>query len=166
MRTANASEDVTGHYSVDPVNRARCPGVYSWNALWTYLNGGNTMTIPQGWTDDGTTLTAPNGIQVVLGFRDHVLNSNWNAANWPLEPEQHLAIVEQSNPSVGPGQAQTFRWTRLEYTPALGVVEGWLGQELLWYEKDVAALQKLPAAANLQQINTLASQIVKLSTVQ
>lgn len=36
-RPANASGGITGHYSIDPVNRANCPGNYPWQALWEYL---------------------------------------------------------------------------------------------------------------------------------
>lgn len=45
MRAANASGGITGHFSMDPVNRSRCPGTYPWAALWTYL-GGNAVTTP------------------------------------------------------------------------------------------------------------------------
>jgi hypothetical protein len=174
MHDADDTTGITGHFSIDPVNRARCPGNFDWNALWNYLNGGNTtMTqAPQGWTDDGKTLTAPNKIPVVLGFRDHVLGSNWDKDNWPIEPEKHLDILEQSNPSLGGGQAQTFRWKRLKYTAKSGVIESWLGQELLWYQKQSAQIQtqvadlqkqiadlKQPQPANLTQINTIGKQI-------
>lgn len=36
-RNADASGGITGHYSLDPVNRANCPGPYPWPALWTAL---------------------------------------------------------------------------------------------------------------------------------
>lgn len=45
MRPADAHGGITGHYSIDPVNRARCPGNYPWAELWTYLNGETPMTI-------------------------------------------------------------------------------------------------------------------------
>ncbi|HEV2236397.1 MAG TPA: peptidoglycan recognition family protein [Ktedonobacterales bacterium] len=38
-RPADASGGVTGHYSIDPVNRARCPGNYPWVALFAALEG-------------------------------------------------------------------------------------------------------------------------------
>lgn len=174
MHDADANTGITSHASIDPVNRARCPGTFDWNALWSYLaNGGNTMTIPTGWTDDGTTLTAPNKIVVVRGFRDFVLNNSWDTSDWPLVPEYAANPVEQSNPSIGAGTAQDFRMSRLGYTATKGVYKTWIGQEMEWYVKqytalqaEVAVLQALPASANLQQINTLASQIVKLSQVQ
>lgn len=137
-------------------------------------------TIPAGWSDDGTTLKAPDGTEVKLGFRDHILNSNWDPNNIPLEPEQHLPILEQSNPSLGVGQRQICRKTSLEYTPKNGVFEGWMGQELEWYIKQHAllqgentALKALIASSNLGQISALGKQIqdnvaliMKLSQIQ
>jgi hypothetical protein len=37
MRPADAAGGITGHFSMDPVNRSRCPGPFDWNALWSYL---------------------------------------------------------------------------------------------------------------------------------
>lgn len=45
MRAADASGGITSHASIDPVNRSRCPGNYPWNALWTYLQEEETMSI-------------------------------------------------------------------------------------------------------------------------
>jgi hypothetical protein len=36
-RPADSSGGVTGHYSIDPVDRSHCPGVYPWSGLWQYL---------------------------------------------------------------------------------------------------------------------------------
>lgn len=159
--------NIKGHFTLQPVERHNCPGQqFPWDELFNYLKG-DTMdsVLNHGWTDDGTTLKAPNGIPVVQGFRDTVLNSNWDANNWPLEDESHQTILEQSNPSLGDGQAQTFRWTRLEYTPKTGTIEGWLGQELLWYQKQYPQL--LAKIADLQQQlnkDTQAQQIAALQT--
>lgn len=51
--------------------------------------GRNTVNIPTGWHDDGTTLTAPNGVKVVHGFRDMILNHNpeWDSNLIPLNEE-------------------------------------------------------------------------------
>jgi hypothetical protein len=172
-RAGDANGGIIKHADIDPINRSRCPGTLDWNALWAYLaNGGNTMNIPQGWTDDGTTLKGPDGTPVVLGFRQHVLDpkNNWDPANVPLEPEQHKIILEQSNPSLGAGQRQRFRWATLEYTPKMGVFEAWTGPELLWYEKQYQALlakvadlqQQLNKDTQAQQIATLQSQVTTL----
>jgi hypothetical protein len=71
--------------------------------------------------------------------------------NWPLEPEHHASSVEQSHPSLGGGQVQLFRWKRLEYTASGGIIEGWLGQELLWYQKTLDQAQS--AIVQLQAQN-------------
>jgi N-acetyl-anhydromuramyl-L-alanine amidase AmpD len=44
MRPADAHGGIAGHYSIAPLSRARCPGNYPWDDLWTYLaGGGSTM---------------------------------------------------------------------------------------------------------------------------
>lgn len=40
-----------------------------------------------GWSDDGATLTAPNGKTVHLGFRDWLLTHAWVASNVPTSEE-------------------------------------------------------------------------------
>lgn len=87
--------------------------------------------VPQNWHDDGTTLTAPNGHKVVLGFREFILSRHWDAGNMPLAKEAGLNPVEESNPSLGAGTQQVFTWTILEWTAARGVFEAWAGQEFL-----------------------------------
>lgn len=88
--------------------------------------------IPDGWKDDGATLTAPNGKIVVKGFRARILSdANWQAVNIPLENEHGVSSEEMSNPSLGGGTQQIFRLSVLEWTQARGVYEMWVGQELL-----------------------------------
>ncbi|GCE49207.1 N-acetylmuramoyl-L-alanine amidase [Thermosporothrix hazakensis] len=131
-RYADARGGITGHFSMDPVNRTGCPGPYPWDELWSFLNeneGDQKMGIPNGWKDDGKTLIAPNGVKVVQGFRDYVLAHAWHPGNWPLESEHGATPLEISNPSLGGGTQQRFRWTTLEWTPAKGVFEAWSGQE-------------------------------------
>lgn len=127
----DASGGVISHADIDPVNRSRCPGPYPWDELIAYLQTQGGPMVPLGWKDNGTTLTAPNGHFVTLGFRDYVLNNNWNPGDWPLEEAHTQDPLELSNPSIGKGTLQTFRKTVLEWTPTLGVFEAWSGQELL-----------------------------------
>jgi N-acetyl-anhydromuramyl-L-alanine amidase AmpD len=157
MRAADAQGGITGHYSIDPVDKSRCPGPYPWAALWDYLQEGDTM-IPAGWKDDGTTLTAPNGVPVVRGFRDRVLNG-WDANNLPLQAEQPMNPLELSNPGLGGGTQQVFRWTVLEWNADRGVFVSWVGQELLAYRKalhdaqtQIASLSQGETAALLKRV--------------
>src|SRR5260370_4713780 len=86
---------IKGHNSINPRSKPDCPGTFSFAQLATFLQGGS-MGIPYGWHDDGQTLTAPNGVAVVLGFREFVLNNNWNKDNWPLARQQHVDLLEAS----------------------------------------------------------------------
>lgn len=61
MRLADAEGGITGHFSIDPVNRSQCPGNYPWAALWAYLK---PPAAPQIKTGDDLTmlqLTDPMG---------------------------------------------------------------------------------------------------------
>lgn len=87
--------------------------------------------VPTGWHDDGQMLTAPNGVGVRLGFRDYVLSHNWDGGNYPLAPEQGVSLLEASNPGLGGGDQQVFRWSMLGYTQQRGVFLEWTGVELV-----------------------------------
>ena len=165
---------ITGHFSIDPVERANCPGPYPWAQLDAFLNngGGTVAGTPQGWTDDGTTLHAPNGHKVVLGFREYVRSHEWTPDNQPLEDERHRDQVEWHNPSLGAGQRQVFLRTALRWNNgAEGVKEEFLGSELLALEAELAkaqadylALQKATqgqqvAYQTLQKVRTLVDAV-------
>ena len=109
---------------------------------------------PQGWSDDGTSLKAPNGLVVVKGFRQYVLTHNWDPANLPLENEHGQTPLEVSDPALGGGTQQMFRWTVLEWTPARGVFEMWAGQEFLAQRQRLSSLQ--------QQVQSLQQQIASV----
>jgi len=183
MQPADATGGITGHYSMDPINRKNCPGAYPWNALWDFLKEG-TMGVPQGWTDHAQTgvLTAPNGIAVVRGFRDYILANEWDANNLPLQIEQARNPLELGNTALGAGTQQIFRWSVLEWTAEGGVFVAWGGQELLATQKalrdaqaQVATLQQNETSLLLQriaddtnrfnQIGTLLNEAAQLTKV-
>ena len=140
-RAGDASGGIIGHHDIAPISRARCPGNYPWSALWSFLGGGgHTAMVPTGWTDDGTTLTAPNGHRVVKGFRDWILSHNWDPADQPLQEEEGRTPVEYSNPGLGGGSRQIFWKTVLEWTPPKGVFVAAGGQELLYVEMHPSVL--------------------------
>jgi hypothetical protein len=93
--------------------------------------GGTAMTVPTGWKDNGTTLTAPNGIPITDGFRTYILTHTWDAGNIPLAPAQGLSPLELSNPGLGGGTQQVFRWTTLEWTSKQKTFEAWTGPEFI-----------------------------------
>lgn len=49
LETANENGGITGHFSIDPVNRSRCPGNFPWTDLWQFLqeNGDSMLSISQ-----------------------------------------------------------------------------------------------------------------------
>ncbi len=154
---------IKGHNSIDPINRANCPGAYPWTELFTYLQGGSM--VPQGWHDDGQTLTAPNGVAVRLGFRDFVLANNWDAGNWALAAEQGVQLLEASNPALGGGTQQLFRWAMLGYTQQRGVFLEWTGQELGFVRGQLASIY--PAYKQLKaEVDSLTAQIETLQAQQ
>jgi len=115
--------------------------------------GGGTM-IPANWHDDGTTLTAPNGVKVVHGFRDYVLAHNWDSANVPLKEEFGTSLLESSNPSLGGGTQQLFNWTMLGYTAARGVFVEWGVRELAFCRQQVQL-----KATQIQQLDAQIAQL-------
>jgi hypothetical protein len=154
-------DDGAGLTAMDPFI---AQAVYKSYSTWARLLRANQVwtvekipmsTVPAGWTDDGHTLKSPNGVPVVLGFRDYVLAHNWDKDNWALTPEGGMAKLEASNPSLGGGDQQMFRMSMLGYTPARGVFEEWLGVELDYTRKQYTALwnayQKLLAAPQVTQ---------------
>ena len=45
-RAADGLGGICKHADIDPVNRARCPGTFEFDALWAYLKGGTTPVAP------------------------------------------------------------------------------------------------------------------------
>lgn len=137
------------HASMDPQSRARCPGNYPMDELIQFVqSGGTNMDVPSGWQDDGTTLTAPNGHKVVLGFRDKVL-AGWDPANVPLEEEHGQDPLEEffSQPD-NKGTQQTFLYSVLCWNPERGVYIMGVGNEFLGLRNKAAQL--LAEIAKLQ----------------
>jgi Peptidase_C39 like family len=112
--------------------------------------GGVPVGVPAGWKDDGKTLTAPNGVPVVMGFRNEVLNSNWDAGNVPMAAEYATNNVLLHNSSVGAGTVQLFVKSLLWWTQRKGVVnEPQLGAEIAAAYALIASLKS--QIATLQQ---------------
>lgn len=143
------------HASINPINRARCPGNYPMDELLQFLQaGGIGMGVPAGWHDDGTTLTAPNGHRVVLGFRNRVLEG-WDPNNVPLEEEHGQDPLEQfSQQSDNKGTQQTFLFSVLSFTRTRGVFVTRIGSELLGMRNEVKQLG--------DQVKQLETQIAQL----
>lgn len=70
-RQADASGGITGHRSIDPVNRAHCPGPYPWDELWAYLKGASAMSIVK--QPDGSARDDKTGVVLHAGMAAYVL---------------------------------------------------------------------------------------------
>lgn len=160
-RAGDAQGGIISHADIDPLNRSRCPGLYPWTGLYSYLQqGGSTMGIPQGWTDDGTTLTAPNGHRVMLGFRQYILNHVWDTADVPLEEEYPVSPVEDyyDQGAQNAGTRQLFVYTELAYTPARGVYRVGIGNEVRGLRNSLNQAQKDQTINDWKVIASIASK--------
>ena len=128
-----------------------------------YQLGGVVSMVPAGWTDDGTKLTAPNGENSTLGFRDFVLNfpGGWQTWNWPLQAAYGADPLEVSNPALGGGTRQVFRATVLEWTPARGVFVAWIGDEYLALQAQLTKA-RTDAASETAQVSSADAQVTHL----
>lgn len=74
-RAADAAGGITGHYSIDPVNRSFCPGTYPWSALWTYLKS-DSVGVPGsgGGGNGGGTSTYADQLSNPLDPAGEVIN--------------------------------------------------------------------------------------------
>lgn len=108
------------------------------NQIWVYEKKASiNVNIPQGWNDDGSVLTAPNGHKVTLGFRQYVLANSWHPDNIPLEEAYGANPVEEGyNQAVNDGTRQMFLYGELAWTSARGVYEVGIGNELLFVRRD------------------------------
>jgi N-acetyl-anhydromuramyl-L-alanine amidase AmpD len=189
-RFADASGGITGHFSMDPVNRSRCPGVYNWDKLFTYLAGNqpqpeepmtidltnSTVASHFAGTDNTMWTCKDNGFLVGHAILDFYRKFGGDAlcglsyAGIPKSPE----LPVHGYPGVTEQEFErcTFRYDpshAIDFPPGSGSVYViHTDQDPRWLaaQAEIAALQALPAAARLLQINTLAAQIVKLSAVQ
>jgi hypothetical protein len=134
---------------------------YAFMAVYPKIQiGGQSMAgVPSGWSDDGTTLKAPNGIAVIKGFRNGILHAGesgadipvpWEADNWPLAPEYTSASIEPGNPAIGAGSRQDFRKGSLGWTESKNVYRIWVGQDVQFYAKALADAKAQIAALQAQ----------------
>lgn len=177
-RKADASGGVTGHYSIDWVDRQHCPGPYPWDELFTYLQGGTPMSgIPQGWTDKATApdphLVNPINSYIVRGgFRQKVLTWPW------LWPGDDVPLENEHQDGDNTDRVvQTFQYTRLVAVHATGeifrqnlgnqylqlaLVNGDLQQRLMKDDADLTAAQSQIAT----QAQTIQTQKTKYAALK
>lgn len=167
-KRGDVSGGIVEHADFDSVTRARCPGLYPWDELLTFLKGTQPMA-PLGWKDNPQTgiLTAPNGVPVTLGFRDYILNyaGGWDKNNTPMAPAEARKQLERGNPGLEGGTRQLFKGTHgypalLEWTQDRGVFPAYAGQELYAVEQ---LLAQYTTAANITQVAQALNALIALA---
>lgn len=121
--------------------------------------------VPHGWIDDSHTLygPAPALLPITGALRQHILSSSWHPDNYPLGPAQHMKPVEGSNPALGAGLQQVFRYSLLCVLDGQsGVIEESVGSELAWSRSEFAkAAKKLDnARAYIEELRKYIDQLV------
>ncbi len=123
--------------------------------VWTMAK--ITVALPDalakaGWTLASGVLKAPaphDTIPIPGPYCSHILtrNPSWRVDDYPLAPVQMLAPLEGSNPNIGNGTQQAFRFQYLEVKAGEShVIEVSTGQELAWTRAKLnEALGKLNA---------------------
>jgi hypothetical protein len=133
--------------------------------ITTPVKGWSEVGVPAGWRDDGTTLTAPNGVVVVKGFRDWVLTHTWRAEDEPQGPEAYANPVEYSDPASGAGSIQAFSMTgQLCWTPVKGVYVAVPGAEIFALRAALdAATKNAPTPAEIAALEAIREMAAALN---
>jgi hypothetical protein len=90
------------------------------------------LNIPANWTDDGTTLTAPNGQAVTGAFRQYILAHPWDGVDVPMGPPQSANPVEvgyQQPDTDQSGLRLVTMYSELCQTTTRGVYRASVGRE-------------------------------------
>lgn len=130
----------------------------------TPTTGGTSMTAPANWHDNEATatLTAPNGMVVVKGFRDYILAHSWDAGNLPQAAERVVGSVSPADATLGAGSRQDFLYSSLGWTSVHGVFQIALAHELT-----LANNAAQTAAADNQTLQaTLKQQAAQIAALQ
>jgi hypothetical protein len=80
--------------------------------------------VPDGWTDDGTVLTASNGVKIATGFRSFILKQPyWYGENVPNGPEHEADPVSIVEPDIGNGTRIDFVYCSLIWSRTQQIVK-------------------------------------------
>ena len=116
MRRATDSGGITGHFSMDPVNRSRCPGPYPWDALFTYLLGptqAEWQSARDEWNHSPLSPTPPMTTGISGDWLARVLKGQ--RAGPPVSPE-YQSVDFNGDPIV----VQQFLHARCEWQAGVG----------------------------------------------
>lgn len=129
MRPADAQGGITGHYSIDALNRARCPGPYPWQALFAYLSAQNAQKEEYMITIENASnffTSSPDGNYwqcklngFVVGNAILAFYRQYGGSAYCGLTYLGLPLSNEMNAGVGPGTTyQFFERGVLAYDPA------------------------------------------------
>jgi N-acetyl-anhydromuramyl-L-alanine amidase AmpD len=105
-QNADARGGITGHSSLDPVNRSHCPGPYPWDDLWSFLKGANKMldlndpVVKMFFTDGGNgTWKCKNGV-TLMGANLAFYRSNGGPAIFGLPTTNEIYPAQYPGTAV------------------------------------------------------------------
>ncbi len=164
MRAADSAGGITGHFSIDPINRARCPGPYPWSALWSYLQGASTvidlhnpavaayfeLVNPTTWRCKATGFIIRDGILNYYQTMGGIGLNGLTELGLPLSNE--IPLTDASGKSIANSSQQLFERGIAVWNPAHDYDNP--PQSAACYTKHVDPYYPLP-----QQIQTLTTQI-------
>ena len=117
------------------------------------------------WSDDGVSLTAPNGVKVTGALRAYIVENQWDDNNWPLAPAEHRTDILDGSGNAVAGTEQVFRGYGLWYKDAYdGIYLSWPGTELLATRAQLAKAQS-DLAAEQAEVVKLTAQVQQLQAL-
>lgn len=191
MRPADATGGITGHYSIDPVNRSRCPGNFPWSDLWSVLQGGDeTMltlqdpVVAKYFIDGGnnTWKCTVNGV-VMLGANLTFYRTYGGPAVLGLPLSNEIRLTQYPNTAIVPCERGIIIWDPnrlIDKAPIsdpcylLHINQG-IGQQMIARALTdplnaqilqlQAQLQQLPAQQMSQQLTDYHNRLTQIKTL-
>jgi hypothetical protein len=172
MRAADAHGGITGHYSIDPVNRSRCPSAYPWDQLWAFLKGEGDMGSVLDLTDpvvqmyfidgrNGSWKCKKNGV-ILFGSNLTFYRSNGGPALFGLPLANELHLPQYPDTAIVPCERALIVYDpgrKIDNPPIQGPcyllhINSGVGQQLL-IQQAGGAIQQL--TEKMQQIHALSA---------
>jgi hypothetical protein len=172
MRLADAHGGITGHSSIDPVNRSHCPGTYPWNQLWAFLKGegdmGNMLDLTDPvvqtyFTDggNGAWKCKKNGV-LLIGSNLTFYRSHGGPALFGLPLANEIYLPQYSGTAIVPCERALIVYDparKIDNPPIAGPcyllhIDSGVGQQLL-VQQAGGVIQRL--TEKMQQIHGLSA---------
>jgi N-acetyl-anhydromuramyl-L-alanine amidase AmpD len=160
MRAADPDGGITGHFSIDPINRRNCPGMFPWEQLWAFLKEGTDMldlndpVVQMFFTDGGNGTWKCKKNNFIIGHG--ILNFYQKFGGDAFYGLTHLGLPlsnEIGDPNHQGVVIQEFERATVRYDPShlCDMPPGSGGVYLIHIEQDPRYMQLQTQIATLQQ---------------